>query len=92
MGLALRGAHGEKSGPEVFRDSIEPGPGTNAIVTGELRTAYAQELYRCLSAGRSFQKLLTSAGSDNEVWNSNSSYIRTIRTSESPIRVATDDD
>ena len=62
--FAIRCAHGEKSGPELFRDLIEPGPEASIIVIGVLRTAHAQEMDRCLSALRSFQKLLTSAGSD----------------------------
>ena len=52
VGFAIRFAHGEKSGPEVFRDLFEPGPETIAIVIGELGAAHAQALSRCLSAGR----------------------------------------
>ena len=37
---------GEKSGPELFRDSVEPGSGTSAIVIGVLRRAHAQALHR----------------------------------------------
>ena len=58
---------GRKAVPNFFRDSVEPGPGTIAIVIGELGAAHAQALSRCLSAGRRFQKLLTSAGPDTKV-------------------------
>ena len=47
--FAIRRAHGEKSGPELFRDLVEPGPGTIAMVIGELGRAHARALSRCLS-------------------------------------------
>ena len=52
VGFAESGAHGEKSGSEVFRDSVEPGPETCAMMIGELGAAHARALSRCLSAGR----------------------------------------
>ena len=45
--FARIGAHGEKSGSEAFRDSIEPGPGTCAMMIGVLRRAIARALDRC---------------------------------------------
>ena len=80
--FAIRCAHGEKSGPEVFRDLFQPGPETRVITIGVLRATHAREMDRCLSALRSFQKLLTSAGSDRpgmefeQFVHSYNSYIR----------------
>ena len=42
VGFAESGAHGEKSGSEVFGTLIEPGPETRVITIGELGAAHAR--------------------------------------------------
>ena len=42
VGFAEIGAHGEKSGPELFRDLFEPGPETRVITIGVLRATHAR--------------------------------------------------
>ena len=46
VGIARIGAHGEKSGSEVFGTLVEPGPGTRTAMIGVLGAALVQELHR----------------------------------------------